>query len=255
MGQKHDASRSGATESAVRARATPDRRAARATPDRRAARTAGILVFVATVAGILSVIPVLEEADYLGSVTQRRTELVSGALFQFAMVAAYAGFALVLHPILRRASAALSLGFVGFRLVACGVHLLAIVMLSLLLDLAQGYDAATGTPASETYAILAETMRNGRDLVNHVAVITAMGLGDLLFLVILLKWRMVPAWLSIWGMVGVVSAIAASLLLMARVVDVVGVPYLALTAPLGLQGLVLAGWLIVRGLDTTRLRA
>ncbi|WP_165307763.1 DUF4386 domain-containing protein [Agromyces binzhouensis] len=246
MDREHDASPGGATEAVGRTRT-------RTTPDRRAATTAGALVLVAFLAGILSVVPVLEEPDYLGSVTERRGELIAGGLFQVVMVAAYAGFALVLHPILRRASAALSVGFVGFRLVMCGFHLLAVVMLSLLLDLAQGYDAAIGTPAAETYAILAETMRNGRDLVNHVVVITTMGLGDLLLFVLLLPWRMVPAWLSVWGLAGVASAIAASILLLARVVDVVSAPYLALTAPLAVQGLVLAGWLIVRGLDTARL--
>ncbi|GAA1057641.1 hypothetical protein GCM10017608_00430 [Agromyces luteolus] len=246
MRRAHETSGSGSGTRTVRPRSTPERRAA---------TTAGALVLVAMIAGVLSVVPVLEEPDYLGSVTQRGPELVSGALFQLVMVVAYAGFALVLHPILRRASPTLGVGFVGFRLVACGFHLLAIAMLALLLDLAHGYDAAIGTPAAEVTAIVAEAVRIGRDLVNHVVVITAMGLGDLLLFVLLLRWRLVPRWLSVWGIAGVVAAIAASALLLAGVVEVVGVPYLALTAPLALQGVVLAGLLVVRGLDTARLPA
>ncbi len=198
-------------------------------------------------AGLLSVVPVLEQPDYMTLLSARQSEVVSGALFQTLMVPAYAGFALVLYPVLRRADATLSLGFVGFRLVACGFHLLAVVMLPLLLHLADGYDA---TAASSGDASIAEVLRLARDLVNHVVVIVTLCLGDLMLFTLLFRRRLVPAWLSVWGIVGAALAILGSLLFLARAVDVVSGPYLLLNAPLALHGLVLAGWLIARGLNT-----
>ena len=214
---------------------------------RRGTTTAGVLALVALVAGLLSVVPVLEEPGYLRSLPRRETEVVSGALFQALMVPAYAGFALALYPTLRWASPALSLGFVGFRLVACGFHLLAVAMLPLLLDLGRGFDGGTDAYTDE---VVAETLRRGRDLVNHFVVIVTMGLGDLLLFSILCRWRLVPRWLSVWGIVGAVLTILASLLLLSGVVGVVSVAYLSLNGPLALHGLVLAGWLIGRGFDT-----
>jgi hypothetical protein len=218
-------------------------------PGRRATTTAGVLVIVGMVAGLLSVVPVLEEADYLRSLPAREGEVVSGALFQASMVPAYAGFALALYPTLRRASERLSLGFLGFRLVACALHLLAVAMLALFLDLGQGY-AATGAPA---YVVVAEAARLARDLVNHFAVIVATGMGDLALFAVLYRWRLLPRWLSAWGVVGIALALLASVVFLAGSVEVVSVGYLALNGPLALHGLVLAGWLVARGLDLQRL--
>ncbi len=215
-------------------------------PTRRGTTAAGLLLLVGMGAGLLSVVPVLEEPDYLRSLPARASEVVSGALFQALMVPATAGFALALYPTLRRASPALSLGFVGFRLVGCGFHLLAVALLPLLVDLGQGIDDG-GDP--DTYAIVAEVLRQGRDLVNHVVVILAIAVGDGLLFWILYRSRLVPRWLSAWGIVGALLTILASLLLIPRTVDVVSAPYLALNGPLALHGLALAGWLIGRGFD------
>lgn len=218
-------------------------------PSRRRATTAGVLVFAGMAAGLMSVVPVLEQDDYFGSLPTHSAEVVSGALFQVLMIPAYAGFALALYPSLRRASAGLAAGFLGFRLMACGFHLLAAAMLPLLLDLAQGH--GTAAPDAATYEILAETLRRARDLVNHVAVIVSLGLGDLLLFTLLYRWQLVPRWLSLWGLCGAGLAILASLLVLSQALEVVAAPYLSLNAPLALQSLVLGAWLIGRGLHET----
>ena len=51
---------------------------------------------------------------------------------------------------------------------------------------------------------------------------------------------------------GLAFAMAASLLVMGRLIEVVTPVYLSLMAVLGLQQMALAAWLIVRGLDTDR---
>ncbi|MFI5624532.1 DUF4386 family protein [Nocardioides sp. NPDC051685] len=144
----------------------------------------------------------------------------------------------------------LAAGFLGFRLMACGFHLLAAAMLPALLDLAQGH--GTTAPDAATYEVLAETLRRMRDLVNHVAVIVAMGLGDLLLFTLLHRWRLIPRWLSLWGLCGAGLAILASLLVLSQALEIVAAPYLSLNAPLALQSVVLGAWLIGRGLSEAR---
>lgn len=92
-------------------------------------------------------------------------------------------------------------------------------------------------------------MREGRDLVNHVALFLALGIGDLMLYYILYRSKLIPRWLSGWGFIGIALAMSASLLLMFRFVVVITPTYIILTLPWALQQMVLAVWLIFRGFN------
>ncbi|MFI0424224.1 DUF4386 domain-containing protein [Spongiactinospora sp. 9N601] len=196
-----------------------------------------MLVIVGVVAGLFSVVPVLEEPGYFGRIAAHEGQILAGAGAQLVMIPAGVGFALCLYPALRAVSEALSLGFVGFRMIAAGFHFVGVI--SLPLFLVPGQEAAT-----------IEMLRVGRDLVNHVAVIVSSGLGDVLLFFMLYRARLVPRWLSVWGLAGAGLVLVASLLVLFRQVEIVGPVYLGMNAPMAVQSLVLAGWLIVKGLKT-----
>ncbi|OLT12497.1 hypothetical protein BJF78_24485 [Pseudonocardia sp. CNS-139] len=203
--------------------------------DRRMTALAGALAVVGTVAGVLSVVPVLETPGYLGLVAAHEGQVLGGALAQLVMIPATVGFALCLYPALRRESAALGLGFVGFRLVAATFHFAGVILLALFL--VPGLDDA----------LVGELLRTGRDLVNHVAVVVSLGLGDTLLFCVLHRARLVPRWLSVWGLAAAAPAVLASVLVLVGLTGVVTPLYLLMNAPLGVQSLVLAGWLIAKG--------
>ncbi|MEV0584390.1 DUF4386 domain-containing protein [Nonomuraea sp. NPDC050310] len=204
-------------------------------------RMAGVLALAGMLAGVLSIVPVLEEPGFLALVPAREGQLLLGAVAQLVMIPAYAGFALCLHRALKAENETLALGFVGFRLIAAAFHVVGVISLPLILLLAR-------QEAAPDVEVLAELLRSGRDLVNHVALIIALGLGDLLMFAVFFRSRLVPRWLSVWGLLGVGLAIVASVLVLLGVTGVVTPFYLALNAPLAVQTLVLALWLIVRGL-------
>ncbi len=220
--------------------------------NRRATTIAGVLVIVGMVAGVLSIVPVLEESNYLALIPSHESEMMVGAVSQFIMTPAYVGFALYLYPTLRMENEALSLGFVGFRLIAGMFHLIGVILLPLFLVLGQEFAQASASGASHV-VVLGELLRTGRDLVNHVALIISLSIGDLLLFYILYQSRFVPRWLSAWGFLGAGSAMLASFLVLFRLIGVVTPLYLAMNAPLALQSLVLAMWLITRGFDTNGL--
>ncbi|KGM12614.1 hypothetical protein N868_07010 [Cellulomonas carbonis T26] len=213
---------------------------------RRATTVAGVLVVVGTVAGALSVVPVLEQPGYLDRLTAHHGQVVRGAVFQAVMVPACAGFAVALHPLLRRTDPGLGAAFVGFRFVAAAFHLVGVVALALLLPVGEAYDGAPAAVAA-SLEVQAELLRVGRDLVNHVAVIVPLALGDTALFAVLHRRRLVPRWLSGCGLAGAALSVVASVLLLAGAVPVVSAVYLGLNAPLGVQSLVLAGWLVVKG--------
>jgi hypothetical protein len=214
--------------------------------NRRATAIAGALVFVGMIAGVLSIVPALEEPYYLDLISVHESQVIVGAVFQFIMIPAYVGFALCLYPTLRMENEALSLGFLGFRLIAATFHFIGVILLPLFLVLGQEFARSDALGASHLGA-LGELLRTARDLVNHVALILSLSLGDVLFFCILYRSRLVPRWLSAWGLIGVGLAMLASFLVLFRLTDVVTPIYLAINAPLALQSLALAIWLITRG--------
>ncbi|WP_188189435.1 DUF4386 domain-containing protein [Nonomuraea sp. SYSU D8015] len=217
--------------------------------NRRATAIAGALAIVGMIAGMLSIVPALEEPHYPDLISAHESQVIVGAASQFMMIPAYVGFALYLYPTLRTENEALSLGFLGFRLIAATFHLVGVILLPLFLVLGQEFSQAGDSGAPHLEA-LGELLRTARDLVNHVALIISLCLGDLLLFCILYRSRFIPRWLSIWGLLGAGSAMSASFLVLFRLTDVVTPLYLAINAPLALQSLVLAIWLITRGFDT-----
>ncbi|MET8047362.1 DUF4386 domain-containing protein [Streptosporangium sp. NPDC005286] len=219
---------------------------------RQATAIAGALVIVGMIAGVLSVVPALEEPHYLNLISAHESQVIVGAVSQFIMIPAYVGFALFLYPALRMENEALSLGFLGFRLIAAMFHFIGMIFLPLFLVLGQEF-AQAGASGTSHLEALGELLRTARDLVNHVALIISLTLGDLLFFGILYRSRFVPRWLSAWGLIGAGLAMLASFLVLFRMADVVTPLYLAINAPLALQSLVLATFLITRGFDTKTL--
>ncbi len=216
--------------------------------NRKATTIAGLLYIIGTVAGILSVVSIVDDTDYLIKVSANENQVIIGAFFQFIMVAAYVGIAISLFPILRKYNEGLALGFVGFRIIAGVFIITGVIILLLLLPLSQEFVKA-GAPGSSYFQTLGGLLRAGRDLVNHVAMILALSIGDLMFYYLLYQTKLVPRWLSGWGLVGTTLTILASLSLMFRLIGLITPIYVVLNLPLALQEMVLAIWLIVKGFN------
>ncbi len=214
--------------------------------DKKATTIAGWLYILGTVAGILSVVPVIDDPDYLIKASANENQVIIGAFFQFIMAVAYVGIAISLHPILRKYHEGLSLGFVGFRIIAGVFLVIGVISLLLLLTLSQEFVKA-GAPASSYFQILGGLLRAGRDLVNHVAMILSLSIGGLMYYSVLYQSKIVPRWLSGWGLAGTALTILASLLVMFRSIEIITTIYMVLNIPMALQEMVLAVWLIVKG--------
>lgn len=213
--------------------------------DRITAILAGMLYFLGIIAGVLSVVPVIDLPDYLVQISANARQVTSGAFFQFLMMVAYVGMAVALYPILKSHNQSLALGYVGFRLVAAAFIVIGVILLLLLLTLSQEFVKA-GAPGSSHFQTIGEILRTGRDLVNHVGMTLVLSMGGILFYLLLYQTELVPRWLAGWGLVGTAVTIVASFLFMFRVVGLTTSVYMAL--PLALQEIAFAVWLIAKGI-------
>jgi len=217
-------------------------------PNRKKTIIAGVLYIVGTIAGILSIVPSIDATDYLLKASANANQVLSGALFQFIMTIAYVGFAITLYPILRKFRESLALGFLSFRIIAAVLNIIGFIVLLMLLALSQEY-TGEGTPDPSYFHTLGELLRSGRDFVNHIAMILTLSVGSLMFYFLLYQIKLIPRWLSLWGLLGTIFTILASFLIMFQIIDIITAIYLVLNLPLILLEMVLAIWLIAKGFD------
>lgn len=210
--------------------------------------TAGILFVVGMVAGILSVAPAVDSPDYLIKASANANQIIIGAIFQFIMSIAYLGIPIVLYPILRKYNENLAIGFLSFRIVATVFIIIGVISLLLLLALSQEF-VKDGMPDQSYFHVFGGMLRTGRDLVNHVVMILALSIGGLIFYFLLYQTKLVPRWLSVWGLIGTKLTILASLLVMFNIIDIITSVYIILNVPMALLEIVLAVWLIIKGFD------
>jgi hypothetical protein len=222
--------------------------------NRKATTIAGWLYITGTVAGILSVAYAVDAPDYLTQASANANKVMLAAFFHLLMAPAYIGIAISLYPLLRQYNPHLAFGFAGFRIIAGVFIILGVVFLLLILTLSREFVAA-GAPGSSYFQTLGGLLQAGRDLVNHVGTILAVSLGGLLYYSMLYQTKLVPRWLSVWGLVGTILTIVATLLVMFRLIGIITTGYIVLNFPMAVQEMVLALWLIVKGFNTSAMEA
>lgn len=210
-------------------------------------RLAGILVFAGIIAGLLSVAPAIDSPDYLSRAAQQLSQVQIAALGQVLMALCSLGFALLLFPVLRGFGETLSLGFLGFRIVAVSVTVVATVIMLAIVSLSQ---SAAALPAEEAAALTAfgDMLRAARDQLNHVFMVLALAAGNTMFFLLAFRARLLPRWLSLWGVAGAVLSIAASVAVLFAKMEIVTVEYIALNLPSVAADLLVGVWLLFKGL-------
>ena len=216
------------------------------TADRSTARIVGVLYIVGTVAGVLSLVATsgpLGGADYLATVASHAGQVRLGALLVLVMGVALAMVPAMMFPILRRQNEALAVGYVIFRGALETLTYIAVALNMLVLVLvAQQRQGSTGATASQLDT-LAGLLVKAQDAPVLAVQDIVFSLGALMFYCLLYRGRLVPRWLSGWGLVGVAGYLTAG------VVVVFGPHLVVLLMPLAVQEMVLAIWLIAKGFN------
>ena len=210
-------------------------------------RAVGILYILGTVFGIVSAAltsSISSSDDVLAAVGSHQSELALGALLVLAMGLVLAMIPVVAYPILSKFNTLLSRGYFLFRSVLETVaYLLTAVAWLMLIPL------SGSTEVSRAWGDTLFDMDGATEMGTIVFLI-----GAAMFSLILYRARLVPRWLSAWGLLAIIPYLAPVFLGLFTNVDVstTSTTNMLLDLPLGLQEMVLAVWLIVKGFDSTR---
>jgi hypothetical protein len=217
---------------------------------RKNAIIAGVLFIIATVLGVLGRSfsqPILDAADYLISISANENQVIIGGLLALLAAFACAGIAICLYPILRKYNEGLALGAVGLRLMEGMLYIVGVVCTLSLLTFSQEYVKA-GAPDASLFQASGTSLLAVRDWAGKLSII-AFTLGALMYYYVFCQSKLIPRWLSGWGLLGAALSLAAALLAISGQIIYFSTVFILLQLPIGVQEMVLAVWLIVKGFN------
>lgn len=209
----------------------------------------GVLFIVATVAAVAAaaVEPVLSGTDYLTKVAANANQVAGGALLYLIAAFTSVGIAISLYPVLKSRNPGLAIGSVVFRTVEAVMYVAALVSLLSLVPLSQ-HVAHAGAADVASFQVIGDSLRSLREHATLAAVF-AFSLGAFMYYYPFFQWRLIPRWLSAWGIAATVLMLAACVLALFSDRYVTGYAFLIL--PIAVQEMVLAAWLIVKGFNSS----
>ncbi len=223
-------------------------------PTKRTARAVGALYIAATVAGVAAIAPILSligADDRLAKIAASKGQLILAVSFEFIMATSVAGVAFMIYPILKKdadseTNKGMAVWYLGSRITEGTLFLIAILSRLALFTVSEEYVKA-GSPDDSYFQTAGEVLVA---LSDHAYMIgqSVFCIGAMMLYYLLYQSKRIPPWLSIWGLIGAPLMLAAGFLVL---VD--GDPNsplsTALYAPLALQEMVLAIWLLIKGFN------
>lgn len=219
--------------------------------NRRIAIAVGILFIIGTVSGILSGVmtaPIRGGAIYPLNIDAGETEWIIGTLLVLLMGLSLAMVPVLLYPIFRTYNEILAFGSVLFRGVLESIcEIVLVISMFLLLTVSEIYGRAGATDVQA----LGSTLIAAGEWIQMIGGIV-FSVGTLMIFALFYQTRLIPRWLSGWGLIGAVLYVIAKLAGMfgpLHLTPEIGVGIGQLLVPTAIQEMVFAIWMIVKGFN------
>lgn len=211
----------------------------------------GVLFIIGTVTGVLAATigkPILDSPDYLTNISANESQIIIVTFLNFLMGVACAGIGLALYPILKKYSTGPAIGVVGFRVAEGIFEILGGVFTILLLALSQEYVKASALDA-DYFQTIGAIINAGDAWLSNGATLLLWCIGALMYYVVFYQYRLVPRWISVWGLIGITLVTIAGVLVMIGAIPGFGTVQMIASLPIFPQEIVFAIWLIAKGIN------
>ena len=214
---------------------------------RKIAVITGVIFIIATVTSLLAaaLTPVLTGTDYITRFYAHTNQVAGGALLYIISAFASVGIAIAMYPVLKGSNAGLALGSVVFRALETVFYMVSVVGLMSLVTLGQQFTTAAAADRTSLQAIgiLLVSLRDHAGLL----AVFAFCLGAFMYYYLFFQSRLIPRWLSGFGIFAIILMSLACVLALFSGNRITS--YIPLAAPIAVQEMVLAVWLIVKGFN------
>ncbi len=189
----------------------------------------------------------ISSPDYLNEVAGNETTMIMGVLLELVNVVAVIGIGVGMFPVFKKENEALALGYVAFRIVEAAILVVAVVSPLLLVALSQAY-LAGGDGEASNFQTFGTLFLTARAHLSGLLLTVFFSLGALILYYLFYRTKLVPRWLSVWGLIAVVLVLTWNLLGTFGISFNVGIIF---GLPIILNEIVLGIWLIVKGFEPT----
>jgi hypothetical protein len=219
---------------------------------RKIAISVGVLFIIATVAGFASVAflgPVLDDPDHLNNFSANGNQIIIGALLDLIGAGAFVALSIVIFPILRKFSESMAVGYIVARGMEAVPFIVANLSLLALLTVSRDYVQAAAPDAS-SFQPVSTGLLAVYDWSQLFGPRIFASLAALPFYYVLYQSKLLPRWISVWGLIGAPLYFASGLFPMFGLSPFSTIGIL-LFLPAALLEMVLAVWLIVKGFNSS----
>lgn len=217
--------------------------------DRKIAVIVGVLFILGTVPALLSLplaLNTVNAPDHLTAIATNESQMLLFIAIKFIMGVACAGIGLALYPILKKYNEGMAIGAAGFRVIEGALQVVGALLYVFQLALSQEFVKA-GAPASSYFQTADAVINAAIGWERDAAILLTFGIGALMYYVVFYQYKLVPRWLSVWGLIGIILTILSAVLVMFHLLPPFGTVQVILVLPILPQELVLAVWLIMKG--------
>lgn len=221
---------------------------------RKIAIAVGFLFIIATLAPILSAIPLNivplasfeseTNPDYLATISTNQSQVLIGVTLLTIMTVAIVSIPILMYPILKKYKETLALGYVGSRIFEGFFSAINILGFLSLLSLSREF-TNTQAPITSYFQTQGALLIAGIDW-GSILLDLPFTIGAIVFYYILLKAKLIPQWLSAFGLIGGSLWFAT---VPFRMFGVFPSTLEILALPIAAQEMILAVWLIIKGFN------
>lgn len=215
------------------------------TPNRKSALVAGILFIVGTAAPTVGMAvrgSLLSGPDMLANIAANAWRIRFGAFMQTVMGFACAGIACALYPVLKKRSEGVAVGALVFRFIegilAAAAACLAFELVPLGLEFASS--GAADRAWLSLFATRLLSVRDGLSLVSLFAWCASAWM----YYSVFFATRLVPRWISAWGLAGILLTTVANFLVFFGAIGNFSPTQVVMNLPIAVQEMAFAVYLI-----------
>jgi hypothetical protein len=217
------------------------------------ARITGILFILGTVPVMVAMGlwgQSVSSPNYLSLMAAHSNDVLLYALSIMVMGLACAGIGISMYPVLKPHGEALALGVVGFRVMEGTLQLVNAIGVAALLALSQEFVKA-GSPADSFFQPAGAAITMVKDWMSNGLYLFPWCTGAAIYYTVFYRTRLLPRWLSVWGLLGLLLMLIGALTAMFGLIAAFSPAQMLLMLPIMLQEMALAAWLIIKGYSTT----
>jgi hypothetical protein len=181
-------------------------------------------------------------------VAANRAPTLLVALALIIMGSACAGIGISLYPVLKRQGEGLAAAATGFRVVEGALEIASAAGFFALVALSQEFVKA-GSPPDSFFQAAGAAIKAMNDWASNIYGLP-FSIAAIIYYAVFYRTRLVPRWLSVWGLAGISLMLVSVLCGLLCLIDASSPLLFLLNMPILAQELVLAVWLIVKGFDS-----